>query len=454
MSLQKRLIVSVLLAAALAWMLTVAGTYWRAMREIDELYDTDMVRMAQQALAVARLLPASTPPSPEPLPERLPADKGHASLGDVSIAIWRGAGAPLVLDPGAQQFPRGHTQGFLDTDVNGAPWRLYYLDDPAGSVRVAVGQRLGERNELAVNYVLSQMLPWLIGLPILIAALVVAVRRSLAPVRRLSRDLERRKPEDASPLPMQRSPDELKPLIRAMNGLLSRVAALIDQERRLTADAAHELRTPLAALRAQWDVLQRTGDPGERSQVQARVARGLERLDRLVSQLLTMARLDSAVRGAAAAAADWRQAAELALGDCLWIADRRDIDIDVEWPPAGQPPLPMAGDTAALSIMLKNLLDNAIRYAPRHSRVRLTFTGSRIFVDDQGAGIAPQILPRLGERFVRAAGNEEAGSGLGISIALRIARNHGLALRFSMRDAGAGFGPGLRVTILPMDAAA
>ncbi|HTK02013.1 MAG TPA: ATP-binding protein [Bordetella sp.] len=449
MTLQRRLIIAVLVAAPLAWMLTIAGTYWRARHEIDELYDTDMVRLAEQTLAMAALIPASASLPPATHREHLPGDTGYANRGDLSVAIWRGAGAPLVLDPQALQFPRNETgEGFFDGSVNGAPWRLYYLNEPSGNARVAVGHRLGERDELARVYIASQIVPWLIGLPVLILLMIFAVRRSLRPVRDLSAEVERHNPNDATPLSTRDTPGELKVLVRAMNGLFSRVAILLDQERRLTADAAHELRTPLAALRAQWDVAQRTEDPAERRGVQDSVTRGLERMDRLVSQLLIMARLDSDGQRDAGGAVDWKRVAEQAVGDCLWIANRRDIDIDIEWPRDGDAPLPMNGDTDALVIMLKNVLDNAIRYGPNGSRVRLAFAATRIVVDDQGQGIAAEILPRLGERFVRAAGNVESGSGLGVSIARRIARNHGLELRYSMRDAASDLGPGLSVEIV------
>ncbi|MGE8616778.1 MAG: ATP-binding protein, partial [Achromobacter spanius] len=366
----------------------------------------------------------------------------------LSVAIWRGAGAPLVLDPEAMQFPReGDREGFFESVVNGEPWRLVYLSDASNQTRIAVGQRIGERNDLVVAYIAGQIVPWLVGLPVLIALLIFAVRQAMRPVRDLSKQLERRRPDDATPLSSSQVPGELKVLTDAMNGLLARVGTLIEQERRLTADAAHELRTPLAAVRAQWDVVQRTQDAAERRQAQESVTRGMERLDRLVSQLLTMARLDSANHADFGGAVDWRVVAEQAVGDCLWIADRRDIDIAVEWPEAGVLPLPMAGDENALTIMLKNILDNAIRYGPRHSRVRLTFSAADITVDDEGPGIAPDVLPRLGDRFLRAAGHEEAGSGLGVSIARRIAHNHGMNIRFAMREAAVDFEPGLRVTI-------
>ncbi|WAI82067.1 MULTISPECIES: ATP-binding protein [Achromobacter] len=448
MTLQRRLIVAVLLAAPIAWLITIAGTYWRASHEINELYDTDMLRLAQQTLAISALIPPSATllPTPAKTPSR--SDAGDAGLGDLSVAIWRGAGAPLVLDPEAMQFPREENrEGFVESVVNGEPWRLVYLSDASNQTRIAVGQRIGERNDLVVAYIAGQIVPWLVGLPVLIALLIFAVRQAMRPVRDLSKQLERRRPDDATPLSSSQVPGELKVLTDAMNGLLARVGTLIEQERRLTADAAHELRTPLAAVRAQWDVVQRTQDAAERRQAQDSVTRGMERLDRLVSQLLTMARLDSANHADFGGSVDWRVVAEQAVGDCLWIADRRDIDIAVEWPESGVLPLPMAGDESALTIMLKNILDNAIRYGPRHSRVRLTFSATDITVDDEGPGIAPDVLPRLGDRFLRAAGHEEAGSGLGVSIARRIAHNHGMNIRFAMREAAIDFEPGLRVTI-------
>jgi two-component system sensor histidine kinase QseC len=448
MTLQRRLIVAVLLAAPFAWLITIAGTYWRASHEINELYDTDMLRLAQQTLAISALIPPSATLLPTPAKTPSSANTGDAGLGDLSVAIWRDAGAPLVLDPEAMQFPReGDREGFFESVVNGEPWRLVYLSDASNQTRIAVGQRIGERNDLVVAYIAGQILPWLVGLPVLIALLIFAVRQAMRPVRDLSKQLERRRPDDATPLSSSQVPGELKVLTDAMNGLLARVGTLIEQERRLTADAAHELRTPLAAVRAQWDVVQRTQDAAERRQAQDSVTRGMERLDRLVSQLLTMARLDSANHADFGGSVDWRVVAEQAVGDCLWIADRRDIDIAVEWPETGVLPLPMAGDENALTIMLKNILDNAIRYGPRHSRVRLTFSAADITVDDEGSGIAPDVLPRLGDRFLRAAGHEEAGSGLGVSIARRIAHNHGMNIRFAMREAAVDFEPGLRVTI-------
>lgn len=448
MTLQRRLIIAVLVAAPLAWLLTIAGTYWRASHEINELYDSDMLRLAQQTLAVAALIPPSIARVRPAAPSPSPPDPGDARPGDLAVAIWRGSDTPLVLDPQALQFPRDDSrEGFINSTVNGMPWRIYYLNEPLSQTRVAVGQRIGERNDLVIAYIASQIVPSLFGLPVLITLLIMAVRNALKPVHDLSARLEGRRADDATPLPTEKSPDELKVLVQAMNNLLARVAALVEQERRLTADAAHELRTPIAALRAQWDVVRRTQDPCEHRHAQDSVTRGIERLDRLASQLLTMARLDDTNRAHFGGPVDWRAVAEQSVSDCLWIADRRDVEIAVEWPESGEAALPIAGDADALAIMLKNILDNAIRYGPKSSRVRMIFSPASIFVDDEGSGVAAEILPRFGERFLRAAGNTESGSGLGVSIARRIAHNHGLVVEFMIREAENEFGPGLRVAI-------
>lgn len=443
MTLQRRLVLAVLLAAPLAWALTIAATYWHAAHEIDELYDNDMVRMAQQMGAAAPLMSGGG--SPAPLPHDSAGDDGH--LGDLAVAIWRRDGT-LLLDADTAPLPRlDEAEGFVEAEVNGEPWRLYFLNEPQSGARVAVGQRLGERRELIVTYIASQILPWLLGLPVLIGLLALAVRQALAPVRSLSAVLERRAPDDATLLRVEGTPSELRPLIQAMNGLLARVAAAIAQERRLTADAAHELRTPLAALKAHWDVARRTAVARDRDEALDSVDRGIERLDRLVSQLLTMARLDNAARASLNDAVDWRVVAEQAIADCLWLADRRDIDLETRWPAQGAA-LPIVGDNDALVIMLKNVLENAIRYGAAHSAVRIAFAPDRIVVDDQGPGVAADIMPRLGDRFFRAPGQSEPGSGLGLSIARHIAHSHGLALRFENRPAGDGLGAGLRVVIL------
>lgn len=437
MTLQRRLILAVLIATPVVWLLTIAMTYVRARHEINELYDTAMVRMAMQMHSLVPLVDITAAPSRARLPTLAAGDQGDAGLGDLAIAAWLPDGTPMHIDPDGDRLPRAPAaRGFTDRRIDGHRWRLYYLDDALTGWRVCIGQKLGERNELILSYIAAQVLPWIVGLPVLIGLLIWFMRRAMAPVRELSADIERRSPHDPAPLSLAAVPGELVPLVNAMNRLLVRVSDSIEHERRLTADAAHEMRTPLAALKAQWEIAQRSPDENERARARANVESGIDRMSRLVSQLLTMSRLEDASALALLEDANWQPIAQQALSDCLVLAQRRNVDVELIWPPEDVAPLPLAGDPNLLGLMLRNLLDNAIRYSPAGAMVTMDFRADAILICDEGPGAAPEVLARLGDRFFRAGGQREQGHGLGISIAQRVARLHGLGIAFANRNDG------------------
>jgi two-component system sensor histidine kinase QseC len=227
-------------------------------------------------------------------------------------------------------------------------------------------------------------------------------------------------------------------MLAAMNGLLGRIGAALERERRFTADAAHELRTPLAVLRAQWDVHKRAGGEAERARAAAALDAGMDRMDRLVTQMLALSRLDATDRLVQATPLHWPPIVEQAISDVLPLAERRHIEIACDWPPGAEPPLPLRGDAALMAVLLRNLLDNAVRYAPPHSTVTLCFERARLAIDNDAAPLADETLARLGERFHREPGAAGGGSGLGVSIARRVAALHGLELGFRRRAGGRG----------------
>ncbi|MBV8271530.1 MAG: sensor histidine kinase N-terminal domain-containing protein [Cupriavidus sp.] len=445
MTLRRRLILAVLAAVAFAWVLTSALIYLSAQEEINELYDTAMVRMAQQMQALlprvhSRASPAAPTDGPIPGDADL-VDEGSAGLGDLAIAAWRADGEPLHIDPDGDHLPRAPgVKGFTERKIDGVAWRLYYLDDPVQGWRVCVGQTMGERGELIVGYLQAQVLPWVLGLPLLTTLLMWGVARALRPVLTLSKTIAKRVPGDPTPLSLNEVPRELVPLVTEMNQLLGRATALLEHERRLTADAAHELRTPLAALKAQWEVARRSDDPAERTRASANVEAGIDGMSRLVSQLLTMSRLEDEEAPPTRGPVDWHEVSRQVLSDCLLLSERRNVDMEILWPQEGHSPLPVNGDPTLLGTMLRNLVDNAIRYSPAGTVVTLAFEQDRITVSDHGPGVAPELLRRLGDRFFRAAGQQEKGNGLGISIARRVAVLHGLALEFANRPAADGSG--------------
>ncbi len=419
MSLQRRLLLALLVCAPLVWAAAAAFSVWQARTEVNELFDAELIRLARQVQALTAAADAPRAAAP---------DRGEADLGDLAVAVWDRAGHPVLLDrEGAQLHWRPAATGFVDEEIEGAGWRVYYLHSPDGARLVAAGQKVYERDELVWGLTLGQLLPWLLVLPVLLGAMAWAVRQALAPMHRLSGQLAQRRADDLTPVQAPGAPTELQPLLDALNGLLARTAGLRERERRFTADAAHELRTPLAALRAQWDVYRRADDAG-RSQAQARLEAGFERLDRLVAQLLALSRAEAAQDGLQRAPVDWTALAEQVLGDSLPLADRRHVELACHWPPAGIAPFPLQGDAALLAVLLRNLVDNAVRYGAPGGLVSLRVDADALEVGNDGPPVPPEVLAGLGERFARPAGQAETGSGLGISIARRIAQLHGLRL--------------------------
>jgi two-component system sensor histidine kinase QseC len=439
MTLQRRLLILLLAGAPLIWALAVGFALWRARIEINEFFDAQQIRLAQQ---VAALLPAvRLDGQPRRAPVQ-PAAGDVTEIDDLSIAVWNDAGELLLADREGAALPfDAAAEGFVDLKLGEASWRVFYLR-VNGTWRVAVGQATAERVELLRDLLASQLLPWLLMLPVLLAVIAASVRRGLRPLREVAREVQQRRAGSLAPLPVASAPSELRPLLVSMNNLFARIERALEHERRLTADAAHELRTPLAALRAQWEAAQLATTDVERTQAYARIGEGIDRLSRLVSQLLALASAESGSRPVFTEAVNWHQVMEKALSDCLPLLDRTGSEVTVAWPERGAP-LPLTGDEALLATLLRNLVDNALRYSPPRSAVAVRLATESLVVEDRGPGLAEAHLARLGDRFYRPAGQAQSGSGLGISIVQRVAELHGLDVHFANRDDG----PGLRVTL-------
>ncbi len=505
MTLQRRLLRYLLVCAPLVWLLATGLSLRTARHEVDELFDTELIRLSREvsALLVTPWPNLSTPPaaaasgpatvSPVGI-ARLPAGAGGAAdEDDLAIAVWDREGRVRVADREGILLPyRPDAAGFVDLQIGGNAWRLYYLPAAAGDWRVAAGQRVHERHELLFDLIASQGLPWLGMLPVLLLGMAWAVRRALLPVRELARDIGARDAAELAPLPEAAVPAELRPMVAAMNGLFGRIEQTLARERHFTADAAHELRTPLAVLRAQWDVVRHAAAGSERAHAERRLDDGFERMDRLVAQLLALSRVEDAAGAGGAGLAhrpiDWVPIVERVASDCLALAERRGVELACEWEgdggegdggegdggegdggdgrgrecrvgesgarsggddenggwrggPAPAPDTPaFLGDEALLTVLLRNLVDNAMRYAPPGSTVMLRIGHAGLSVENDGPVLPPQQVERLGERFYRPDGQAEGGSGLGLSIVRRIAALHGMRLAIQARDGG-----GLRV---------
>ncbi|OYU42644.1 MAG: two-component sensor histidine kinase, partial [Burkholderiales bacterium PBB4] len=317
----------------------------------------------------------------------------------------------------------GLTRGFATVSLaDGESWRVFAARGDHSDVQVYVGERIHTRQEIVLTVLRGMLLPLLVALPLLAVLLWSSVRLVLAPLRKLSEQVSLRDPQALSPLPLEGLPTEMQSLVGELNALLARIALMVETERRFTADAAHELRTPIAAIRAQAQVAMGAGaDEAQRRVALETTLAGCDRAARLVDQLLTLARLE--VEGGDARAAGNTDLAAVAQGDA---ADLAQLELEAA------PQSRVHAHEVLLAILLRNLLDNALRYAPDGARIQVSVQSEaglvRLVVQDSGPGMSPANRERLGERFFRVLGHQQPGSGLGWSIVQRIATVTGAQL--------------------------
>ncbi|HET7776617.1 MAG TPA: histidine kinase dimerization/phospho-acceptor domain-containing protein, partial [Azospira sp.] len=283
-SLRRRLLLLLLAVSAVLWLTTIAATFLRAHSLADDIFDAHLQLTAHLLLAAD---PAGGHVDVSPAPA--------AAGGAVLFQIWRKEPEGMVLalhSAGAGDDPLTHSEGFSETEWRGGEWRFYSQWSGDGQRQVQVAQSHDIRYTLAQEAAMRLLAPLLLGLPLMAAALWVAVGRGLAPLSRIAGQLEQRSPDATAPLGSGPVPAEVEPLVRALDGLFARIGRLLENERQFTANAAHELRTPLAALKTQAQVALRAEEGQVRLRALLHVLEGTERLGRLVEQLLTLARLD------------------------------------------------------------------------------------------------------------------------------------------------------------------
>lgn len=429
-SIRKRLILYIGSGLLLAWFAANAVSLAMALHELNESADSQMSDLAQS-------LPYIEPEKAVLLPKvKKSLGKGHTGFAEDKqngISVWNADGRLLLSDKRGKEIPFRKISGFTDI---GKPWQekslrvIYYHDGKTGQT-VAVAQPWRNRLEILWNIVWAHLAASLLVLLLMVLLLHLAVKRSIYPLKELASELSERRADNLAPV-SRAVPQETQTLVDALNRLFARVQTSIEREQRFTSDAAHELRSPLAALKVQAEVLA-LSDTAEQPYHLQQIQQSLNRAEHLINQLLTLARLDPEQGLKNTAPINWESLSSQVLQNTNLSAREKRIRLKREF--LAEPPL-LQGDDALLQLMLRNLLDNAVRYSPENSEVGLYFHADRIEVRDQGTGIAPEHLSRIKERFYRPAGQNAQGSGLGLSIAEHIAKLHGLTLKLENRDGG------------------
>ncbi len=437
------------LAAGLAAGIAVATglIYAQARQEANALFD---YQMKQVAAALPSQFPSPiAPPFDGGNGSGASADLLHADE-DVVIHIWDGTGRSLYLSHSHPVLPPRAELGFSSVRTDSGEWRIYSVQ--LGPAVVQIAQPMSARRTLAAHMALRTVAPLLLLMPLLAWLIWMAVGRGLRPLREIAAEVRARDANTLAPLALRQMPDEIAPLSDALNQLLARLAQAIDTQRAFVADAAHALRTPLAALQLQAQLVERADSAPARQEAVSQLRQGLERLTHLVAQLLTLARQEPGAAPPPHEPVDLRALAAGVIAEMSQAAIDRDIDLGLESDDAEAEtgPATVRGDADALRILLTNLIDNALHYIPAGGRIDVRVAslpgvgsegGVELQVSDNGPGIPADERARVFDRFYRVPEAPTGGSGLGLAIVAEIAQSHGA--RVALEDAA----PGLRVRV-------
>lgn len=431
-----------------AWLVWLGCQIWQLSRAHYGFWDESQREIAAQILE-------SMPDGLDRLPsrERVARDESRRDH-KMSWQVWV-SGRNVVYSVAAPDEPLkpDFRDGFAHNRINGETWHVYSLTDPRRGLTVQVGR--------SKRMIAAELTTW-IGMSLLAAVLIfalfvltvwVVIGRSLRPLTALRKALQARPPLDLTPLAAPGLPTEFNPLVSAFNEQLTRVDQALQNERRFIADAAHELRTPLAVLSAHADLARRAEDPAERDAALRRLSAGVQRAARLSEQLLDLARLDAGTESPELVAVDLAPLLVIVVRDFETLARERHQRISLQTEDSR-----ILGDVDQLGILIRNLVDNAVRYAGEGGHVAVTCrreeregtAGIVLCVADDGPGVPMEDRERIFHRFYRANGGAERGSGIGLSLVARIARTH--HARIEVDDGLDGRGLAVRVFFPASDA--
>jgi len=432
-SIRTRLLLSLLAALAIAAALVAWVTYRNALLDAENLFDYQLRQMALSLRDQGEIAPGNA------------AALNDEEL-DFVVQIWSIDGRSVYASRAHRNLPARTVLGLADVVVEGERWRTFGVAARGRVIQVAQPVRIRQR--LAADAAWRAVLPLAASAPLLAVLMGWLIATSLSPLRRVAREVGSRDVASLQPLADSGLPDEVAPMVRSLNALLARLDEAMASQRAFVADAAHELRSPLTALKLQAQVVRRTDDEATRAQAMDALVAGVDRAARLVEQLLTLARNEPGAAAGRLLPLDLAEVVRQVLADLAPQAQARGTALHLELP-ADTPEarFEVAGDAAALSVLVRNLVDNALRYTPEGGQVQVQLRHEAgqvlLQVDDSGPGIPPEERERVFDRFVRGSGaGQTTGSGLGLAIARSIARRHGASLQLLEAPLG-----GLRVEL-------
>lgn len=430
-SIRNRLLWSLLGAVGGLWLIAVAVSYVVAHRGLDQLFDAHLAQSAQLLSSQAghELLEL----------EELEQEDLQQYAQQFAVQLWDERGQLLLrMGPApTSRFSRVE-HGFSDAVIDGVQWRVFSDWDVERRILVQMAEPHDARERLAARIAMSGLLPMIVALPLMGALILWIVSGGLAPIRRIGEEVSRREPGNLDRLRVDAPPMEVQPLVERLNALFQRINRSLENEKRLTADAAHELRNPVAAIRAQAEASLGENDPERMRSGLSNIETSAARLSRLVDQLLALARLDAKSDASVLVDLDLVRLARQTLAELAPGVIARGASVDLDAPETAV----VCGDPALLEVLIRNLTDNALVHGGAGVHITHTIVSGdqtiELAVADDGPGVPPDVRAQLGRRFFRAQGGERDGSGLGLSIVARIVELHGASIRYDSGSDGRG----------------
>ncbi|MDP2786551.1 MAG: ATP-binding protein [Pseudomonadota bacterium] len=429
-SLRARLLAMLLAVTASIWLAAAGWSYRDARHEAEEMLDAQLAQSAHLLLAQTRHELIDEAESHIASFEAHDERELHPYEQKLAFRIRNRQGRVLLASTTPPPAIPNSTHGYADIHADGQGWRVLVSEN--SGLRVEVAQSLSIRDELARDVASHLAFPVILVLPLLGGLIYLVLGRALRPLDDLAGKMASRTAANLTPVECAGLPREVLPLATALNSLLERLDHALDSERRFTADAAHELRTPLAAIQIQAQVALASHNEDARAHAIEQVLAGTRRATRLVEQLLRLARLDPLAGLPAAQPIELAEFARQVVEDLYLDTTRVRVESVAN--------VTISGDPDLLRVAVRNLLDNALRYSPPDDRITLGVSQEngvpRLWVEDNGPGVPAAELPRLSERFYRGNEVTQAGNGLGLAIVARIAQLHGARLSLENRNEG------------------
>lgn len=443
-SLHSRLLMVIMTTVMLGWMASFATMYLLMTSQESGKWDLLLKNASEQLLqSLPSDIETTLATRRLALPHEEVADAGKFKA--LVFQVWiPGTGQNVLMSANAPATPMvaGFNDGFTDVVIDGRAIRVFAVTDTTGKVQVQTGQLVSIRDAEMMQLLKGSLLAALALMAVLALCIWTVICWSLAPVDRLAQSISQRDDADLTPLSPVGLPRELLPLVGAFNGLLAKFSGAIERERQFLGDAAHELRTPLAALLAHAQVAQHARSQAEADAALSKVIAGIERTSRLAQQLLDSARVDSERSSYQRATLDLSSMVALVAEEFDALIDRKGQALELDLEPAF-----VDGNLDDLGILVRNLIDNAVRYGPKEGRIDVRVQaapGDRtvvLTIRDEGPGVPEDERPHLFERFFRGStGNGERGSGIGLFLVAQIARSHGASVRLTPGAGGTGLG--------------